>query len=71
MEDKQFGNFKYILAWDGDKMKNSSYKGHKFYSFQEAEEVTHVSELRIRACIRSGQRWRGWTFDYVEEMKND
>lgn len=38
-------------------------KQYTFDSLEEASRFTHVSEKRILACIRNGQKWNMWEFD--------
>lgn len=38
-------------------------KTYHFESLEKAEEFTHISAQRILACVRTGNKWRMWTFD--------
>lgn len=38
-------------------------KHYTFGSVEEAAKFTRISEARILACIRNGQKWRMWIFD--------
>ena len=47
-----------IIAWFGKEPKP-----YHFANLIEASTFTQISEKRILFCIKSGQRWRAWTFD--------
>lgn len=44
----------------------------KMYSFscpQDAADFTKITEARIRVCLQTGQRWKGWRFMLVEVLE--
>lgn len=38
----------------------------RFSSIEEAEKETLISRKRIKWLIRTGHKWKGWTFDILE-----
>lgn len=59
MEDIKVEDIKAVLVYRADG------KTKKYKSLEEAEAKTGVSKNRILYCIKSGQRWRTFLFDYI------
>ena len=38
-----------------------------FSGMEEAAGYTRIGAGRIRWCIDTGSRWRGWTFDEIDQ----
>lgn len=58
-----------LCIWDG--------KTERFKTLEEAEKKTCISRKRICRLIKTGGKWKGWTFDvdsdesFEQELKNE
>lgn len=50
---------KILAFWMGEIMT--------FNSIEEAAAYSNVSEKRIMRCIQTGESWKCWTFDELED----